>query len=543
MARLLEKGLAGALCCLIGFWATGEAYAQTAPTDYLVQQVCTTTQGAVVAIDPVNCAPSLRRKLAIGEALPYHKMDYQGEQISDSFPIDDANGITRAVQTFFFTRPSDSIRHPDTLVPLDGQFEPNAFYAGYFPDDRYRDASQHYLVHFDPKNGGYNIIGADGSYVYFRGTYDPVGGWQPWWTPDCQAKGWLLMPSTSFAVGSSGQAQSPTDHYASCPGTVATQASSVDWHHSTFTFATNKSLDSYYAYHFSPFDGAMEATYLTREYGVTRFESWRDLSRYPIENQAQLTAFAQWRCPNVPTTTQLRGHTYTIIDCRDWSKVVFEGTPAAPISWLPTANPNQQPNLPLWPVDPLYTRSNTLKDGYLGGPYAAGGAFGQGNCGLGAWTRTTAPGATLNWAWAPVDTPMTTQKNCTLLFSTPDDPGTNPTQAIVQTQPIPSSANSSLASYGVTLWAPQWTVGTPMPQVRVAMIQMNGATQVGSSIMTVNLTNRPAVFRATATMSGIANSVVFKIYPMTAMTEFQFTGAWVNIKPKLTEPRSGCRYC
>lgn len=99
----LPMAYATASAMLLAMSITSPSAAQTAlPEAYLVQMVC--VDGADVAIfgDPALC-PSSRRKLRIGEALPYHKVDTGGYQISASFPIASADGSTKGVQTYFFT--------------------------------------------------------------------------------------------------------------------------------------------------------------------------------------------------------------------------------------------------------------------------------------------------------------------------------------------------------------------------------------------------------------------------------------------------------
>lgn len=121
-------------------WADAQPAQAQVPTDYLVQMVCVDGSNTPIFADPVSC-PSSRRKLQVGEPLPYHKIDTGDYQISDSFPITDVNGVTEAVQTYFFTQD---------------------FYIDPLFSNRVR-----YTM-----NGGYNIIGSDNNHVYFRGTGD-----------------------------------------------------------------------------------------------------------------------------------------------------------------------------------------------------------------------------------------------------------------------------------------------------------------------------------------------------------------------------------
>jgi hypothetical protein len=454
----------------------GSASAQS-PLDYLVQQVCVDGNNTPIAADPVTC-PNNRRPLLIGEALPYHKIDFTQIQYSDSFPVSDASGVSRAVQTYFYK----SDLNINDLFPN--------------------------MVHFNPLAGGYNIIGANSSYVFFRGTFDQGGGWQPWWTPDCSAEGWKLFPSTSAAF-SYGGASSPAAFYPSCPGLVTTGAATVEWNSHNVTYATGKTLHSIVDFFYAPGYGAIEANYFTREYGVTRWEAWR------LGNN-QTPQYIKDQCPNSLYDAYLHGNNYYLADCHDWSTVTFSAAP-----WNPAGRSPVNPAAVVWPVDPLYTSVNYLQNTYVGGPYSN---FGATQCLLGPWQRINHP-TVLNWAWETTSgLPWTSNGNCTLIFSVPAAPAG---EVLFQEQAIPLGSSGS-ATYGALLWARDYTSG-PKPTARLQIFQADaGHNLLQTSSVTVELNDRPTAFSGEFEILEDTQYVRLAIYPNNGFVNYEITGAWVS---------------
>lgn len=484
------------------FWLLSLALALPAiaqaqvPTEFLTQQVCL-SGGTVTNADPVTC-PGSRRHLNVGEALPYHKIDLYGSQISDSFPIADLRGITQAVQTYFFT----------SSINADPRF-PN-------------------MVYFDAAHGGYNILGADGDNLFFRGTYDPSGGWQPWWTSDCKAKGWLIAPNTSAAF-SPGSMASPTKMYPSCPGTVTVTPSSVEWAYAQFTYATSKQLYSIVSTHFASdgtagYWGPAEITYLTREYGVTRWEAWS------LDQPANYTIVTA-QCPGVSYSKTMHGATYYMVDCRDWSTVTTSYAPWDPAGHSPGSGLGDA-NAMVWPVDPLYTSWNWLENTHVGGPYTNNGGTG---CIVGPWDRINSPDV-LNWAWdsatpSPFNT-STTTGNCTLIWSTPSAGGGQALYQRIQITP----GGTGQVSFGAMLWAPGFTTGTA-PQVTVRLFQnaANGSL-ISYTDISANLSGHPTTFDSSFTLNAATKFLTLTFYPWKANTNYEMTGAWIAPKELIVIP-------
>ncbi len=500
------------------------SFAETAsgqvPTDYLVQMVCVDGADVPQQGDPAIC--NAKRKLRVGEALPYHKVDYLGYQISDSFPIADLSGISRAVQTYYYTDASVSIPRNSPPGPVTGlgsvvnASSPLAtFFGGRFRDSRFGN-----MVHFNPADGGYNIIGADMFDVFFRGTYDLSGGWQPWWTGDCQAAGWLLFPNNTSALSYGGK-NAPTDTFAACPGQVPVAASTVEWNRNKLqTYASGKTLDSLIAFFYAPGHGAIEVSYFTKEYGVTRFEAWR-------RGSGQTPGAIKEQCPNSAYDAMLHGAAFYLADCRDWSTIIYP-----PQAWKPHGT-QEGSNILIWPVDPLYTSVNRLQNTYIGGPYQVNGTA---SCSTDHWQRLNTP-AVVNWIYDPRTTvdhpspgyanPFTVKGKCALRFSTPSAQGG---QRIFQDQPLMDAPGVNYTMGGL-FWAP-FSAGSPFPQVTISVEQFDASNVViGTDSMTMTLTRDPAAFSKTFTIRNGTRAIRYNVFPVTPNTDFEMTGNWVARRP------------
>lgn len=462
----MKRILALISACLAASCAPGRASprAPTDATDYLIQMVCVDAKDLPLPTDPVTC-PRSRRKLKVGEPLPYHKVDFTEGQISDSYPIADGNGISQGVQTYFYV--SDL-----TTNPL-------------FPD----------RVHFNPENGGYNILGADQENVYFRGTFDQGGGWQPWWTGDCRAAGWLLFPSGQRAF-TPGAKPSPTQNAATCRGRINTAASTVEWSHAPQQrYESGKVLDTLRVAHFAPGHASVESNYFTREYGVTRWEAWR-------QGTGKTSEVVRLQCPMGPHEITLHGKQFYMADCHDWSVIMPLSTP-----WDPNGRSPIDPHAPTWPIDPLYTSSNWLQNGYL--PAQPDGA-----CDPSAWTISS--NLLLSWMDAA---PWSGNGNCTAVVTAVSASGTDGLG-----QDIAPRAGDARLSFGSLLWAPR---GSGQAAISLAELDAEGR-EIASAVIRVNLTRRPQMFTSQLQLSGRASSLRYKIVPLTPRTGVAVTGSFVG---------------
>lgn len=462
-------------------------------TDYMTQQVCVDTNGVALAVDPTTCVVSSRRHLKIGEALPYHKIDLGGYQISDSYPIQtDALAPVRAVQTYFY-------------VPQVGYTDPTL-------DPRF--GGQPY---FNPLHGGYNILGSDGTWLSYDGTYDPAGGWQPWWTADCRPAGWRLVPGGVPPSGY-GSDVSPTMSYPDCVGSVPVSASTVEWNHYNVTYAPGKTLDTLVSFHFAEGYGPAEVTYLTKEYGVTRWEAW-------IPGTGPTSSGTMGQCPNSLYSATLHGKQFYLFDCHQWTNIVTNLGP-----WDPKGRAANDPAILSFPVDPLYTSRNLLTNTHVGGSYGPGGVTG---CIVNGWDRVNDP-TVLNWAWDSKPStptapwPFTNGYNCTLIWATPGPIGN---QSLFQQVSI-NPGSTGTYTFGAMLWSPDLASSAPPVPVTIQVVQRNSSnTVIATTNLTANLTGIPATFGGSFQLNSAATSLTLAFRPTVANVLHEITGAWIAPPP------------
>ena len=451
------------------------------PGDYLVQMVCVDGAGAAVFGDPVSC-PNNRRKLLPGEALPYHKIDTGGYQISDSYPIASADGVSRAVQTYFFIEDLNK----DPLFPNQPfQYQPH---------------------------GGYNILGSDGSWIFYRGTSDPGRYWSPWWAAGCQTKGWRLFPNSSaaFTYGNNvhGLTTSP-----GCPAEVPATNALLEWTlYSGFNFVVstsdpskNRTLDTLAGYHFTRnADGSvgdLEISFFTQEYGATRWEAWRRVVPSAANQQAMNA-----RCPGVPHEATFHGAAYYMHDCRNWTTIV---APLNGASWNPHGFSSADATVRRWGVDPLYTGVNYLRNTHQAA-----------SCTDAYWQVINSPtlitkGVASGDPWG--------MGNCVRTIKSNSAPAGAYYQNIVA-----PPARVEPYRFGLSAWKVSSPTAAPA-NLRVEIIQRNDAgTLVGHSLLNAAVVDTPRWFEAQFERAPGATQVFFALYPDAAEVEFAVTGAFIQ---------------
>lgn len=480
MFRAAGLAWLGLLVLLTGCAPSQSAAQSDPPTDYLIQMVCVDAADQAVFGDPAECLDS-RRKLRIGEPLPYHKVDVGGYQISDSYPIAGANGLSLGVQSYFFT----------DAFNLDPAF-PNQ-------------------VHYDPARGGYNIMGADEDFVFFRGTSDPGAYWQPWWTPDCEARGWLLYPNDRRAFRS-GNAPSPATFAPGCDTSIRTNASTVEWRFipdqpyvvDTAEPSRTRRLDTILVRHFSAGYGSMETNYFTREYGATRWEAWRP-------GEGLTPEFLRTRCPASTYQTRFHGKIFSMVDCRTWTTLVRPTGGA----WDPDGASSQDPTLRTFPVDPLYTSENLLTNTHVGGPYEPDGSF---TCDERGWRATHDP-APLTPGVVSI-APWNGNGNCLRTIMAESVPA----GAYGQTIEAPTPGDYR---FGVSLFAPDLVVGqTTSVEVRVIQQNAQGAV-VASREIEVFVINRYRSYEGQLRVVDGASTITLAVAPVQAGIAIAVTGALI----------------
>ncbi|MBN8527746.1 MAG: hypothetical protein J0M36_00750 [Caulobacterales bacterium] len=470
----------GVFLTTLGAGFANPARAQT-PEDFLVQMVCVDGNNLAIFGDPVSC-PNSRRKLQIGEPLPYHKIDTGNYQISDSFPISSNDGVSRAVQTYFFT----SNINKDPLFPNQPfQYQPQ---------------------------GGYNILGADANWISYRGTSDPGSYWQPWWTNNCQTMGWRLFPNNSSAF-SYGNNIHGLATYPECPSSVPTGNANLEWTlYSNYNFivsttdtSKNRQLDTLAGYHFSRDGngvvGDLEISFFTQEYGATRWEAWkRDVPSVAVQ------AMMDERCPGVPHQDTFHGATYYMHDCRNWTTVI---APLNGVPWDPDGAAATNPNVLRWGVAPLYTDANYLQNTHQATP-----------CSDANWAVVNSPtiiqlGTVSGAPWQHFNCVRTIKSSAT------------PAGAYYQPIAAPPS-RAQPYRFGISAWKASPANSTPS-NLRVEIIQRDVlGNLVGHDMINASTIDTPRWFESTFIRASTATQVFFALYPDDANVEFAVTGAYIR---------------
>lgn len=451
------------------------------PEDYLVQMVCVNTSDVAVFGDPVSC-PTSRRKLRVGEALPYHKIDTGGFQISDSFPVQSQDGITKAIQTYFFMEDLNK-------DPL-------------FPDQPFQ-----YQPH-----GGYNVLGSDGNWVFYRGTSDPGVYWQPWWAAGCQTKGWRLFPNNSTAFTYGNNIHGLTSG-ANCPASIPSSNSLLEWTQytsrdfivSTTDSTKNRKLDTLVGYHFARDGqgavGDLEISYFTREYGATRWEAWTRAVPSTATQQAMTE-----RCPGVAHQDSFHGATYYMHDCRNWTTLV---PPLNGQAWNPFGSAASNPDVRRWGVDPLYVATNYLKNTHQASP-----------CTDASWQTINTP------AFVQLGTVAAAPwqgGNCVRTIKT----AVTPSGAFYQ-QIIAPPARSLPYRFGVTAWK-KTPANSTASNLRIEIIQRDSwGALVGHQLINASVIDTPRWFEGDFERASTATHIIFALYPDAPNVEFAVTGAFIH---------------
>lgn len=470
-------------------WADAQPARAQVPTDYLVQMVCVDSSNTPIFADPVSC-PSSRRKLQVGEPLPYHKIDTGNYQISDSFPLASTSGQTLAANSYFFTQDYN----------IDSLFSNQPHYTW---------------------RGGYNIMGSDSSYVFFRGTGDSGTYWAPWWTAGCETRGWRLFPNTSSAF-SYGWDYSDTEFAPDCPGSISVNGSIVEWNrYSTYTYVVstsdptkNRTLDTLASYHWVYSNGAfgdLEISFFTQEYGFTRWESWRQTAPGSALATSLLT-----RCPGMSHTDTFHGSIYYLNDCRNWTTLIQPSGGA----WDPDGASSSDPLVLRWPVDPLYTSINYLQNTHIGGPYPAAP---KGTCADTGWAVFNSPAPiTLGYySGTAASQPYEGGGNCVRTMEI----STFPAGDYYQVIPAPPGVGTTY-KFGAMLWTVNPSSATGAVNI-VIMQRDSSATIVDQTAITANLTDQPRVFQSAFVRHANAADIVFAYYPQTTGVRVAATGAYI----------------
>jgi hypothetical protein len=285
------------MACLPGLARAAE------PDDFIVQQVCVDGADRAVMGDPAHCPK--HRKLHLGEAVPYRRVDAGNWQALYSYPVRGPAGEIRAVAEKVFGGNDRS---------------------GSFGDLGVRS--------------GFDLLHVGPDFVSGIRTSDPGGGDQIFWRNAwCErSDGWIFFPP-GLPPGSHGETRSTLKitpgPSVDCPHLKLLFIAPDDtvWDHPVepIRYTSGKLLDTITSEHFAYGDpenpahdnDSMEKFYFTKEYGFSRWEAWQTLAgcRQRAERSGKDLAAT---CTPSPLTTcngansaTFFGKVYLRLDCRD----------------------------------------------------------------------------------------------------------------------------------------------------------------------------------------------------------------------------------
>jgi hypothetical protein len=266
--------------------------------DWLVQDVCVSAAGELLADDPGDGCPAgaTRRDLAPDDALPYHRHDQPGP------------GAPQGYQR------KDSVPRPDLRTVHSFDFAP--------------------FGEFNPDRDGYDVVEAEGEYSSIIGTRDPTGLAQTFYGQGCRLDdGWLLLPRSGFdgagartaTLSLVGWERGGTNFPGPCPSRYDRAATPFARRPVTFgglNGAPSRPLEAIVVDHYGgadiPTADHLERFYFTRVYGLTRWERWENNRGTP----------RQEGCNGAVTEGTLRR-----VDCRDWTHVIPDPLPTPAALW------------------------------------------------------------------------------------------------------------------------------------------------------------------------------------------------------------------
>lgn len=281
--------------------------------DLMIQKVCADGAGATLPVDPFACHdPNSLRPLAVGEPLPYRRVDQLGTLRRDSYPVLDLYGRRMIVNP-----------------------------ADFGPFDRFAEAD------------GYDIYRVRDGWASAQETRDAGGFTTTFFGAGCRPwGGWVFFPATAPIAAGDGQPPIEGRHWQqngeAWPGPCdpsRLRASLTRWEWLPgFAFGgvhgnPVKKLDTLRSIHGMPGRGHLEVFYFTKIYGLTRWEVW--WSEPQIEERPDLQHQVQEvrrRCAG-PYRMTYRGVAMVMSACRDWSVVIIAAPAKPPPPWpIPDLN-------------------------------------------------------------------------------------------------------------------------------------------------------------------------------------------------------------
>lgn len=302
--------------------------------DYLIQDVCVDANQRVISGDPATCPT--HRNVAVGEKLPFVLTDF-----------DRSAGISLSAVSSIPVRAADGATLVLVSKNLQGRYTRDftfSFSPGRDAFDLIDVSSSHYASIVRTFDGGCfdQIFSRNGK---AEGMADRAGGWilfpRPGAPSDLPTSGSVLLKTYRMQV-------SPGP-----PQCANNQATGITfWTKPTsYTFETGKTLSALRTDHFAAADlaqpvNSFERFYFTREYGMTRWESWWTVAHCRATLGAQSPRCDQAaanplraRCAVLKLPSNVvsglerwGGQDWVRMDCRDTTRYVALDRPHLPLT-------------------------------------------------------------------------------------------------------------------------------------------------------------------------------------------------------------------
>jgi hypothetical protein len=353
-SRLRQLVVITALLAAVRIAAGAPAAPELDASAWIIPKVCSDSANHVVAADPYGGCPTGAhlRPLAVGDPLPYRKLDQTGLQYKDVYPRVAVDGTPLNVLSFNWVDPKN---------------------GGASTFKIWADGYDAYAVRDGWASGSETRIGT-GEY----GTTFMGAGCKPY-------NGLILMPerftgptamtgSAKLPISTAPWEENGDDWPGSCPSRYVTDQLTTWEHYPSLDFGgiggvPRRSLETVVTtmgLRQSPDpkitsawmgNGHLEVFYFTKLYGLTRWEFWVPDSQFtnggrePASQTQQRAAGVSGRClPLQPQksasftpaggtsagtrfTMSYQGTGFTMTDCRDWTNIVVQNPPIQPPAW------------------------------------------------------------------------------------------------------------------------------------------------------------------------------------------------------------------
>lgn len=482
-------------------------------SEFLVQKVCVSSTGQVLAIDPYDCnsnnVNNYLRSLQNGESLPYHKHDIvnsvtlnpDGFQQSDSFPLaSTVSGSSVYVSTMRLSAGA-------TLAYQAAQSDFN-------PD-------------------GYNLISTSAGVANYYATKDSTGTAQ-FFGANCNLNNsWFLFPmnllagvsttstATQIVSGSTIATLKLLRDGVGCDSNTVYDKSFTQYKfQDNFTYTSGKVLPTIMTTHYgtasvsatAAYPGAgYEVDYFTPLYGLSRWEGWVRADEHCP--QAAVGSELDLRCHNTskPEWSGCNGLTRSADglwlrwSCRDWTYISTKTAAGNALKFSPYSVRIDSATL----ATPNFLKNSDMTDSAL------------------SWVRKNGlnNGVPVITNWSLIRDMATNRRSLAISCeSTTTCFGAR----ILQQFPVSVAASNLGSKFNFGLQA--WVLGVANANMTITLIQSNGITsRVDSFTATVNNDSELQYWAEVQKLPGV-NYAMWGVYPTSGNTDYRFTNAWVVLK-------------